>query len=47
MTASPDSTDPDPDIKKAEQQVAQQEQLVRRMIVRGTPTQAAEEAAQA
>jgi hypothetical protein len=41
MTASPDSTDPD--IKKAEEQVAQQEQLVRRMIVRGTPSQAAED----
>jgi hypothetical protein len=41
MTASPNSTDPD--IKKAEEQVAQQEQLVRRMIVRGTPSQAAED----
>jgi predicted nuclease with TOPRIM domain len=33
----------DPDIKKLEQQVAQQADLVRRMIVRGTPTQAAED----
>jgi hypothetical protein len=41
MAASPDCTDPD--IKRAEEQVAQQEQLVRRMIVRGTPSQSAED----
>jgi hypothetical protein len=31
-------------IKKLQEDIAQQEQLVRRMIVRGAPTQAAEDA---
>jgi hypothetical protein len=41
MTAATDWSDHF--IKKLEEEIAQQEQLVRRMIVRGAPTQAAED----
>jgi hypothetical protein len=40
MTAATDWSD---HFKKLEEEIAQQEQLVRRMIVRGAPTQAAED----
>jgi len=33
----------DSDIKKVEQEIAEQKALVRRLIVQGTPTQAAED----
>jgi hypothetical protein len=42
MTAATDWNDHF--IQKLQEEIAQQEQLVRRMIVRGTPTQAAEDA---
>jgi hypothetical protein len=42
MTAATDWNDQF--IPKLQEEIAQQEQLVRRMIVRGTPTQAAEDA---
>jgi predicted nuclease with TOPRIM domain len=43
MSRSDDPLLSDHDIREVQQQVAQQEALVRRMIVRGTPTQAAED----
>jgi len=42
MTAATDWNDHF--VKKLQEEIAQQEQLVRRMIVRGAPTQAAEDA---
>jgi hypothetical protein len=42
MTAATDWNDHF--IQKLQEEIAQQEQLVRRMIVRGTPTQSAEDA---
>ena len=42
MTAATDWNDHF--VQKLQEEIAQQEQLVRRMIVRGTPTQAAEDA---
>jgi hypothetical protein len=33
----------DPDIKRVAQEIAEQKKIVRRMIVQGTPTQAAED----
>jgi len=43
LRQSPEPDQADSDIKEAERQVAQQEALVHRMIVQGTPTQAAED----
>lgn len=43
MSPSHDSSVSDRHIREAQQRVAQQETLVRRMIVQGTPTQAAED----
>ena len=43
MTRPQAASQPDWQIREAQERVAQQEELVRRRIVQGTPTQAAED----